>query len=106
MVDSHSLLRAFGRLLPRQFRDRVFEPALADLELELRLSTTPRWKKSLAVAILIGESLRIGVPYFVWQRGRPTRFGAALLASILIATLLVQRISYAHHLAALPGRLD
>jgi hypothetical protein len=64
------MLALFARLLPREFRERVFEPALGDLRLEQR--------GRLAMALFVLECLRIGLPQQIWHRGRPTRLGVAV----------------------------
>jgi hypothetical protein len=88
------ILRALPRLLPREFRERVLEPAIADLEHEERSSRLPRSRQWLALTVLTAECLRLGVPQFVWRRGRPTRLGLSVLAVILLLALLIQRSRY------------
>jgi hypothetical protein len=88
------ILRALSRLLPEEFRERVFEPALADLEHDERSSRVRRSTQWLAMTVLIAECLRLGVPQLVWRRGRPTRLGIGMLAVILLLALLIQRSRY------------
>jgi hypothetical protein len=88
------ILRVLPRLLPPEFRERVLEPALADLEHEERSSHVRRSRQWLARTILIAECLRLGVPQFVWRRGRPTRFGLSVVAVILLLVWLIQRSRY------------
>jgi hypothetical protein len=88
------ILRALPRLLPREFRERVFEPALADLEYEERSSRARGARQWFALTILIAECLRLGAPQLVWRRGRPTRLGAGVLAALLLLALLIQRSRY------------
>ena len=57
-------------------------------------SRVPRSRHWLALTILIAECLRLGVPQFVWRRGRPTRLGFSVLAVILLLALLIQRSRY------------
>ena len=92
MERDDTLLRAFARLLPRDFRDRVFEPALADMRLDTRRRTP--WEDRRVRLLFLFECLRLGVAQHVWHRGRPTRFGAALLVTLFVSALLVQRINY------------
>ena len=94
MAPRNLILRALPRLLPQEFRERVLEPALADVEHEERSSRVRRSRRWLALTILIAECLRLGVPQFVWRRGRPTRLGLSVLAVILLLILLIQRSRY------------
>jgi hypothetical protein len=94
MAGSGVILRALARVLPGEFRQRVFEPALADLLFEEARSTTGRSRRWLAGVALVGECLRLGIPQLVWRRGRPTRFGTALVAAMLVTALVIQRINY------------
>jgi hypothetical protein len=94
MAVSGVILRALARVLPSEFRERVFEPALADLRLEEARSAAPLLWRWFSRAIFVGECLRLGVPQLVWRRGRPTRIAGALLAAIVLASLVIQRINY------------
>lgn len=76
-------LRAIGRLLPREFRERVFEPALSDL--------APDDSRVLFCA----DCLRLGLPLFVWRRGRPTRMAMVILVGLALGVLANQRVRYA-----------
>jgi hypothetical protein len=79
-------------LLPRDFRERVFEPALADLRIEEAELSRRRW---LARVVLCAECVRLMLPSLVWQRRRLTKVGAAMLVGLLIAIIVLQRLSYA-----------
>ena len=71
MADSDRVLRMMSRLLPRELRERVFEPALADLlASEAGASRTPRWR--LARLVLVLECFRLSIPQLLWRRRRPT----------------------------------
>ena len=87
-------LQALLGLLPREFRERVVEPALVDLEHEERLSASPAYRQFLARTILIWECLRLGLPQVFWRRGRPTRVAISCLAVILFLVLLIERTRY------------
>lgn len=93
MVDSSAdrLLHLVARALPREFRERVFDPALADLH--LAEGRAPR--RGFSRLLLMAECLRIGLPQHVWLRGRPTRFGLTLVCALVAITLLVARLHYA-----------
>lgn len=94
MARKDAALRIFARLLPADFRERVFEPALTDLWLEeggMDARATRRWGARL---VIIAESLRLGLPQFVWRHGRPTRLGGGLVAVMLVVALLIQRHNY------------
>lgn len=94
MARNDVVLEIFGWLLPADFRERVFEPALTDLWLdETGRDARPR-ERWVARFVIIAECLRLGLPQFVWRRGRPTRLGGALVAAMLVVSLLVQRHNY------------
>ena len=90
MVDRDRFLRAFARLLPREFRERVFEPALADIRLDESTLRRP-----FARAILVVECVRLGVPQHVWRRGRPTIAAVALVVALALSAFVVVRLRYA-----------
>ena len=94
MAPEDAVLRAFARLLPAEFRDRVFEPALADLRLNERETIASPGARLTARLVIIAECARLGMPQLLWRRGRPTRLGGALLAAVVISALLVQRHNY------------
>ncbi len=95
MAATEVILRALARVLPSEFRERVYEPALSDLEFEEARSGAAGLARWLPRAVFVGECLRLGIPQLVWRRGRPTRFATALLAVIVLAALVIQRINYA-----------
>jgi hypothetical protein len=98
MARSDTLLRGLSRLLPREFRERVFEPALVDLQLEERCSHVSRWARWAARTILAAESMRLGIPQLAWRRGRLTRLAAAVLVVLVVlvvTALAIQPAGYA-----------
>ena len=102
MARSHRFFRAFARVLPREFRERVFEPAWADILLDEQEAGAGRGGSrgtgTLRVRfVLMLECLRLGLPQLLWYRGRPTRLarrGAVALA-VIAAILLLMRVGYA-----------
>ena len=87
MASSDAGLRFFAWLLPAEFRERVFDPALADLRRD-ELSGEPRpWGR----AVLVAECLRIGLPQYFWSRGRPTRLTIAVVSTLAVVVLLLRR---------------
>jgi hypothetical protein len=90
MPDRDRFLRTCARALPREFRERVFEPALADIQLDELTARRP-----LARAILIVECLRLGMPRHFWRKGRPTAATVALVVVLLLGALVRARLSYA-----------
>jgi hypothetical protein len=101
--DEHRLIRAFARMLPRHFRERVFEPALADLRLEehargdARGGLTPR-------LLLILQCLRVALPLLVWRHNRPTRILTTLLLIAGVTAVVVQRAEYGKRIATARAR--
>lgn len=93
MGRSDTTFRVVARLLPSKFRERVFEPALIDLQLE---ETDPvrGSHRTFARMALIAECLRLGVPQFFWYRRRPTRLTMGLVGLFVVATIVVQRLTY------------
>ena len=89
MRDKDWLLRGFARALPKEFRERVFDPSLADIRLDELHARRP-----LARAILVLECLRLGLPQYLWRRGRPTAAGIAILIAVAVGTLAVMRLRY------------
>ena len=100
MAARSFLLALLRRLLPREFRERVVEPAWADLALEEHASPPRRAAALAARAILVLECLRLALPAIIWNRGRLTRLSrAALVVMLLIvaALLIARRRAYAAH---------
>jgi hypothetical protein len=90
MRNSDRLLRGLARVLPREFRERVFEPALADIQLDE--VTTPR---PFARTILLVECFRLGMRQHLWHRGRPTGIAVALVVMLVVGALVASRLRYA-----------
>lgn len=91
MADSADrIVRLAARVLPREFRERVLEPALADLR--IANSGAPR---RLAKMLLVAECLRIGLPQHFWRRGRPTRLGVTVVCALMVAGFVTMRLRYA-----------
>jgi hypothetical protein len=84
------ILRLVARVLPREFRERVVEPALADL----RIAGTGA-QNCLGTALFLGECLRIGLPQHFWRRGRPTRFGVTVVCALVLIVFVTMRLRYA-----------
>ncbi|HEV8410474.1 MAG TPA: hypothetical protein VGQ30_08190 [Gemmatimonadaceae bacterium] len=85
------MLVACARALPREFRERVFEPALADIRLADAGGKPRRWAR----AVLVVECARLGLPRHIWQHGRPTRAAFAVLTVVLLGLLASARLRYA-----------
>jgi hypothetical protein len=83
------LLRRLSRALPKEFRERVFEPAFSDILLE---DNAPR---PFARAVLILECLRLGVPEHFWRKGRPTLGAVTLVVVLVLGALVSARLRYA-----------
>jgi hypothetical protein len=90
MRTDDRVLRRFAHVLPREFRERVFEPALADIRLDELTRRRP-----FARLILAAECLRLGLPQYVWARRRPTKLGITLAVAIAVAMLVGARLRYA-----------
>jgi hypothetical protein len=93
MGCSDTTFHVVARLLPREFRERVFEPALVDLQLE-EADPARRSSRTLARVVLVAECLRLGVPQYFWYRRRPTRLTMGLVAVFVAAMIVVQRLDY------------
>jgi hypothetical protein len=81
-------LRLLSRLLPREFRARVFVPALSDLHLDEAEGKSGRWAR-LGFAI---ACLRIGLPQYLWRRRRPTRFAMAMGVAAVVVVVVLARL--------------
>jgi hypothetical protein len=91
MRSGDRVIALFARALPREFRERVFEPALADIRLGDADGSSRRWAR----AVLVLECVRLGLPRHLWTRGRPTRAAFALVALLLLVVLAAERLRYA-----------
>ena len=96
-MSDHRALRTFAKLLPTEFRERVFDPALAEIELHERLHPDERTTPWASRAVLVIECLRLSSPQLIWSHGRITRIGISLLAAAGCIAVVLQRIHYAPH---------
>lgn len=89
-----TMLLWLGRILPREFVDRVAEPALSD--------EVHHWSANGRVPLLgrarfLCSCLLVGAPQWFWARRRPTRvtlFLAGSALAVLIALVLLARSVY------------
>lgn len=93
MGRSDATLRIVARLLPGEFRERVFEPALTDLQLD-EADPARRSNHALGRIALVAECMRLGVPQFFWYRRRPTRLTIGLVGMFVVTMIVVQRLNY------------
>lgn len=79
-----------GRILPRDVRERIYEPALADL-LRAWLGRTERWRLPLWAHVLrtLAGCSRVAVPRLFVVRGRLTTFGRMCCATAVVAALVI-----------------
>jgi len=94
-------LRLVARVLPGEVRERVFEPALADLLLDHAERGAGQAQSSrrltLAGLVLVLEAFRIGLPAYLWRAGSPTRAGRVVVALLMVGAMLlvlVRSVSY------------
>ena len=88
MAPSSTFSRLLARVLPSEFRERVFEPAWADIVLEEGAGPRSRGTVFRARAVLLVECLRLGLPQWVWHRGRATRLARRAMGAVAIAAVL------------------
>jgi len=91
MPEPRRQLRWLAAVLPREFRERVLEPALADL----LLSELTSGRRRFARLTLIAECLRIGLPQHLWHHRRPTRAALVLGAAAIVVAVAAARLRYA-----------
>jgi len=96
-VRSYWFFRAFARILPREFRERVFEPAWADILLDEH-SAGGGPASFRARFVLFLECLRLGIPQMVWQHGRLTLLArrGVVAAAVIVGLMLLMRVRYAN----------
>jgi len=90
--------RTLGRLLPREVRERVFEPAFTDLlrawlTRERTEGAAPFW--AAAITTYLG-CLPIAVPHLFVRRGRLTRLGKGLVwaaSGLTVAWVVLLQLS-------------
>ncbi|HEY2824746.1 MAG TPA: hypothetical protein VGI83_04305 [Gemmatimonadales bacterium] len=95
MAPKQPLVLALARVLPREFRERVFEPACTDLMLEHHAAGYASASALRAQLVIALECLRIGLPQFFWSHGRPTRAARYGLVAAALLAVVVMRIMYA-----------
>jgi hypothetical protein len=96
MADSDRVVRMISRILPRELRERVFEPALADLHVS-EAGSPPTPRRRLARLVLVLECTRLSIPRLLWRRRRPTRLAIGMLVMLMLFRLLVARQGYVQH---------
>ena len=85
----NSPLPLVARLLPRPFRERVVEPAYADLLLDQDRAHGGTAGRLAARGVFALECCRLGLPAWLWWRGRPTRFSQGMAAILALFALLI-----------------
>lgn len=76
-----------GRLLPSEIRERVFEPAYADLRYTFLTSRRPRGSFGLRVLGTWLGCIPIAVPRVIVRNGRLTRLGRGVLVGATVVTV-------------------
>ena len=91
MSRRRGLIGVLGRALPREVRERIYEPALDDLDWSRahRDDGQPTLVDTFRQAMILAESLIYAVPAAVFVRGRFTLFGRLALLVLVIASLYV-----------------
>ena len=95
MVPDDRWLRAVTYLLPKEFGDRVLRPAWDDLrfdELSGRGAASPTGRLGQRLHLLL-ECLRLGLPQYLWFRGRPTRLAQLVGTGLLVVGLVLKFLS-------------
>ena len=95
MAASDHLLRTFARLLPRDVRERVFEPAWNDIRLDDRQgAAASAWSAGVARVVLVAECLRLGLQHLFWRHGRPTPLLMNAVVIVGVVSLVLMRLRY------------
>jgi hypothetical protein len=97
MSGKDRFLVAMSHMLPREIRERIFEPALDDVWMREASNPSPRdrvFDRVFDRVVLVLECSRLGMTHLVWRRRRPTRLVLAAGAAIALAMLLIARINY------------
>ncbi len=88
-------------MLPSEFRERVFEPAFADLILEEAAVKQGNRRMFLGVfkrLLFLLNCFRLAMPQIFWHRGKVTkiarRMAAAFVAVALIVAYIATRAAY------------
>lgn len=88
-------LRAVTYLLPREFGDRVLQPAWDDLrfnELSDPGSTSRTGRLGRRLHLLL-ECLRLGLPQYLWCHGKPTRLARVVGTGVLVVAIVLKLLS-------------
>ena len=93
MRGKDRFLVAVSHMLPREIRERIFEPALDDVWMREAANPNSRHRVFDRV-VLVLECSRLGMTHLVWQRRRPTRLVLAAGAAIALAMLFIARMNY------------
>ena len=100
---SHSLIGLIVKIFPREFRERVVEPAYNDLIAEELTSGQDRKRRSTPFRAwsrvgLVLSCFRVGLPRFFWNAGRPTVLANVIALSVIFLGVFVlvvsQTVSY------------
>jgi hypothetical protein len=94
MKRSDLALRAFARVLPREFRERVFDPALSALRRDEMERPATENEHTLRRMLFTLECVRLLAPFLLWRRGRPTRLASTLILILGAAAVVVQHVRY------------
>jgi len=89
--------RGLGRILPREVRERIYEPAFSDLLYRWLTQSAPQRLPfgMYALATVLGCA-RIAVPRMFIRNGAPTRLTrvfVVLLLAVAVAVVILQRIT-------------
>lgn len=97
-MSNLTVLEGFARLLPRAFREQVFEPALADLVLTHRAEQARR-PGAFAQLALIASCLWVLLVQIAWRQitpRRPVRLARTVVLAVLLAWYVILRTHYGH----------
>ena len=98
-VPKRIVVKSLARLLPRTFRDRVFEPAWADLVLAERGDHSARGPGTVAQLTLLATCWRILLVGIVWQQitwRRPLRVARNAVLLLVVTAYVILRARYGH----------
>ena len=94
MARSSRLLWWCARLVPDSFRERVLEPAWADLQLDEARLRLRGARLHLAQIIVAAECFRIATQDALWRRGRATPLVTMLVVFLAVASVVMMRMQY------------
>lgn len=98
-VPDRIVLKNLARLLPRTFRERVFEPAWADLVLTGRGDYSAHGPSALAQLTLLATCLWVLVLQILWQQvtwRRPVRIARTVVLLLVVTGYVILRARYRH----------